>query len=93
MALNAGILFETPEKFFLKASQRIHSHFDVSGSIRLCDMVRTSNERAFRLFIVDFCLAKRKWNQLFYSFAFYNLQDHFEMKLNEINLQIAAQKS
>jgi Polynucleotide kinase 3 phosphatase len=43
MALNAGILFETPEKFFLNASQRIHSHFDVSGSIRLCDVVRHTN--------------------------------------------------
>jgi Polynucleotide kinase 3 phosphatase len=73
MALNAGILFETPEKFFLNASQRIHSHFDVSGSIRLCDVVRTLHERAFQLFRVDFCFTKRKWNQLFYFFAFYNL--------------------
>lgn len=44
MALNAGTLFETPEKFFLNASQRIHSHFDVSGSIRLCDVVRTQHK-------------------------------------------------
>lgn len=67
MALNAGIHFETPEKFFLNASQRIHSQFDVSGSIRLCDVVRTSHVWTLWLIEVDFYMMKCKRNQLFDS--------------------------
>jgi hypothetical protein len=40
LAVNACISFQTPEKFFLKSTQKIHNSFSLRDSIRLCDMVR-----------------------------------------------------
>ena len=40
MAINAGIPFETPEKFFLSSVNKLHCQFDLKESFRLCDMVR-----------------------------------------------------
>jgi Polynucleotide kinase 3 phosphatase len=44
LALNVGIAFQTPEKFFLKSTQRIHCdvHPEVDKGVqRLCDVVST----------------------------------------------------
>ena len=39
LALNACIQFQTPEKFFLGSSQMLHTHLNVTNSVRLCDAV------------------------------------------------------
>ena len=39
LALNAGIAFETPEKFFLNSTAKLHCVFDVTDTLRLCDAV------------------------------------------------------
>lgn len=44
LALNACIQFQTPEKFFLGSNQALHTQFNVTDSVRLCDVVRQKNE-------------------------------------------------
>ena len=42
MAKNAGIIFQTPEKFFLDSTANLHCHFDLKNSFRLCDAVSST---------------------------------------------------
>ena len=39
MAVNSGISFQTPEKFFLNSTHRLHTHLNMTGGFRLCDVV------------------------------------------------------
>lgn len=39
LAVNGGIFFQTPERFFLNSNQSVNSVFDLRSSLRLCDVV------------------------------------------------------
>ena len=54
MAINAGIIFQTPEKFFLDSTAKLHNHIELKDSFRLCDAVSSTMTFIFSYLSTDF---------------------------------------